>query len=73
MPNVQKQTAHHSKNAFTKGEIKKTAQESKSRDNLGGAFAGKENKGPSGYKMRDHSTNEKSRETRESQNREPKR
>ncbi|MBY0316029.1 MAG: hypothetical protein K2Q26_10940 [Bdellovibrionales bacterium] len=73
MPNVQKQNTPKKNNAQTKQELKKSSMPARARDNLAQAFAGNENKGPSGVKLNSHSTNTKSRTTRQSKERDPKR
>ncbi len=73
MPHVQKNNDHLRNNAKTQQELRKSSLPDRARDDLAQAFAGDENKGPSGVKLNSRSTNTKSRVTRESKERVPKR
>lgn len=73
MPHVDKSTSHNRNNAHTRGELKKFAQPAAARDNLSQAFAGRENRGPSGVKLNSKSTNVKSRDSIQSREKTPKR
>lgn len=73
MPHVGNTGQIRAKSEQTRGELKKNARPSFARDNLSEAFAGNENKGPSGVKLKSHSTNVKSRKTKQSKEKTPKR